>query len=49
MHFHVNLATKQGNVISNLPFFSFTGKENMAILVLWHFRMDVCVLMVHVR
>ena len=49
MNFHVNLSTKQGNFVSNLPFLSCTGKENMVILVLWHFRMDPCVLMVHVR
>ncbi|XP_044983536.1 uncharacterized protein LOC123450255 [Hordeum vulgare subsp. vulgare] len=27
----------------------FPGKENMATPVLWHFRMDACVLTVHVR
>ena len=35
MNFHVNLSTKQGNFVSNLPFLSCTGKENMVILVLW--------------
>jgi hypothetical protein len=45
----MNLSSKQGNLITNLPFFPFTGKENMTTPVSWHFRMDACVLMVHVR